>query len=300
MSNVLDFLWLLVDRGGAMLLWRLPYHRARLDAGVERLLTRLSRALRVAPATHPILLRLPRGLDPANDNRLFNHYPAALRHFRLSRLLMYLGGCVLFSLGVKLFIDSNLGVDPFHALSMGVVDITPEAVGVGQADGLLTLVLLLLWVGIKRRLPPLSSFVTMLLVGYLVDVWNVADLELLTLRSGPPAFLMLLGLALAAYGSSLIIMSGVGLRVVDLVAIALVHRLRWRFFAAKLLLETGFLLGGLLTGGPIGLATLAFVCVVGPFVEPLIWANRRFLSLPDYGLSGSVEAKPARPLDLGL
>jgi hypothetical protein len=39
-----------------------------------------------------------------------------------------------------------------------------------------------------------------------------------------------------------------------------------------------------LLGGPVGIAAVAFVCVVGPFMEPLIWANRRFLKLPDYGL----------------
>ena len=79
-------------------------------------------------------------------------------------------------------------------------------------------------------------------------------------------------------------MSGIGIRVIDLVALTLVRHLGTRFYVAKLALEAGFLLAGFLLGGPVGIAAIAFVCVVGPFMEPLIWANRRFFKLPDYGL----------------
>ncbi|HEX6013592.1 MAG TPA: hypothetical protein VFY87_17690, partial [Geminicoccaceae bacterium] len=54
--------------------------------------------------------------------------------------------------------------------------------------------------------------------------------------------------------------------------------------------EVGFLAGGVLSGGPIGLATVAFVLVVGPFVEPMIWANRRYLHLPDHGLHPAMQS----------
>ncbi len=102
---------------------------------------------------------------------------------------------------------------------------------------------------------------------------------------------MLLGLLLDAYGSALIIMSGIGIRIVDLVALALVRHLRWRFYGAKLALEAAFLAGGLVFGGLVGVATVAVVCVVGPFVEPMIRANRRFLSPPDHGLRHAAVAR---------
>ena len=93
-------------------------------------------------------------------------------------------------------------------------------------------------------------------------------------------------------------MSGIGIRVVDLVALSLVRHLGTRFYVSKLALEAGFLLVGFLLGGPVGVAALAFVCVVGPFVEPLIWANQRLLKLPDYGLRRAMSYRdaPAQPL----
>jgi uncharacterized protein len=210
-----------------------------------------------------------------------------------SRLPMYLAGCVLFSLGVKLFIDADLGVDPFHAMTIGLVHLVDEPLlQIGVMDGIVTAVLLVLWVAWNRKLPPLSTFGTMLLVGLMVDFWNWVDLELLTERLRLPELLMLAGLMLDAYGSALIIMSGIGIRVVDLVALTFVNRLGWRFYRAKLILEGAFLVAGILLGGPVGIAAVAFVAVVGPFVEPFIWANRRFLNLPDYGL------RPAMRLEL--
>lgn len=202
------------------------------------------------------------------------------------RLPMYLTGCVCFSLGIKLFIDAKLGVDPFHAMTLGLVKVFAVPwLQVGFFDGIVTLALLILWMVWNKRLPPVSIFITMLLIGGLIDLWNWLEIEAFTGRLGSRVLPMLIGLVLNAYGAALIIMSGIGIRVVDLVALTLVNRLGWRFYQAKLALEAGFLALGVLLGGPVGIAAVAFVLVVGPFVEPLIWANQRFLKLPDHGLS---------------
>ena len=196
---------------------------------------------------------------------------------------IYLMGCICFSLGVKLFIDADLGVDPFHAMTLGLVRVVDMPYQqVGFMDGGVTLALLILWMTWNRKLPPLSTFITMVLVGVLIDLWGWLGIE--AGRLGSRTLPMLAGLVLNAYGSALIIMSGIGILVVDLVALTLVQRLGWRFYQAKLALEAGFLALGFLLGGPVGVAALAFVLVAGPFVEPLIWVNQRLLRLPDYGL----------------
>jgi uncharacterized protein len=210
--------------------------------------------------------------------------PKPPRGWLARRLAMYLVGCVCFSLGVKLFIDSDLGVDPFHAMTIGLVEaLDVPYLQIGFMDGLVTVALLVVWTAWNRRLPPLSTFVTMLMIGLLIDLWNWLGFNTTNLV-GSRALPLLGGLLMLAYGSSLIIMSGIGIRVVDLVALTLVRHLGTRFYLSKLAVEAGFLLVGFLVGGPVGIAAVAFVCVVGPFMEPLIWANQRFLKLPDYGL----------------
>src|SRR5207245_2461902 len=132
--------------------------------------------------------------------------------------------------------------------------------------------------------PPLSPFVTMTLVGSLIDLWNLLGLERVTAPALPPAGLLAVALLFASYGSSLIIMSGIGIRIMDLVAITVVEKWRWPFYAAKLLFEVFFFSTGWLLGGPIGIGTAAFLCVVGPFIQPFMWANNRFLRVPNYGI----------------
>jgi uncharacterized membrane protein YczE/uncharacterized membrane protein YbhN (UPF0104 family) len=216
--------------------------------------------------------------------------PKPPRGRRRRRLVMYLAGCLCFSFGVKVFIDADLGVDPFHAMTIGLVQAVDVAyLQIGFMDGAVTAALLLLWMAWNHRLPPISTFVTMAIIGFLIDLWNLRGPDLGGL-TGSPGVALLAGLVLLAYGSSLIIMSGIGIRVVDLVALTLVRHLGTRFYLSKLTLEAGFLLVGFLFAGPIGLATVAFVCVVGPFMEPLIWANQRFLKLPDYGLRRAMAA----------
>lgn len=199
---------------------------------------------------------------------------------------MYLFGCVLFSLGVKMFIDADLGTDPLHAMVIGIVrTIDLPFVKIGFVASSVTVTFLLIWTVWNRRFPPLMTFVTMALVGYLIDLWNFIELERLTTAWLAPMPLMLAGLVIDAYASALIIMSGIGIRVMDLVAITFVKKLGWKFLWAKLLFEVGFVVVALLLGGPVGMGTVGFLVIVGTLIPPMMWANGRYIGLPNHGLA---------------
>lgn len=207
------------------------------------------------------------------------------------RLGMYLAGCFLFALGVKLFIDAGMGVDPLHAMVIGIVQaVALPYVGVGLVSSAVTASFLLVWSLWNRRLPPLTTFLTMSLVGFLVDGWNMVGLERLTRLILTPTSSMLLGLLLDAYASALIIMSGIGIRVMDLVAITMVRRWGWSFVSGKMLMELGFFGVALLLAGPIGLGTVGFLVLVAPFVTPFMRANERLFHLPNFGLRADLAA----------
>jgi hypothetical protein len=200
--------------------------------------------------------------------------------------LLYFAGCVLFSLGVKMFIDADLGTDPLHAMIIGIVEtIDTPFVKIGSVESLITIGMLVIWTVWNRRFPPLMTFVTMALVGYLIDLWNVLHLEQWTTAWLAPMPLMLAALLIDAYASALIIMSGIGIRVMDLMAISFVRKLGWKFLWAKLLFELGFVATALLFGGPVGMGTVGFLVIVGTLIPPMMWANGRFMGLPNYGLS---------------
>ena len=203
----------------------------------------------------------------------------------LRRLLMSLAGSILFSLGVKLYIDADLGTDPLHSMIIGATGALDLAyVGVGLGTSIVTGVFLALWSAWNRRLPPLSTFATMALVGYLVDFWNLIALERYTSMLEGPVAMMLTGVLLHAYASALIVMSGIGIRVMDLVVVSTVRNWGWPFVLGKLSIEAGFFAAAWSLGGPIGPGTVAFLAVVGCFVPCFMWANERLLQLPNYVL----------------
>lgn len=203
----------------------------------------------------------------------------------LQQITLYLLGCVLFAVGVKMFIDADLGTDPLHAMVIGLVGmIDLPFLKIGFVASSITITFLVIWSVWNRRFPPLMTFVTMALVGYLIDFFNLIQLEHYTTAWLAPMPLMLLGLLVDAYASALIIMSGIGIRVMDLVAITFVKRLGWTFLWAKLLFEVGFVVVALLTGGPVGMGTIGFLLIVGTLIAPMMWANERYLGLPNHGL----------------
>jgi uncharacterized protein len=195
--------------------------------------------------------------------------------------LVYVLGCVLFSFGANNFIASHLGTDPLDVFALGLMKHLPITVGIAQ--GGFAALMLTIWAYWNKRLPILSPFVTFFFCGTLIDIWmhlQAADILQLT-----PYPLMILGVFLCAFGSSLIIMSGIGIRPIDLLAITMMQKLRFPFWLAKGIIELGLLLTGWLLGGPIGVGTLAFFVFVGWMIQPIMLLNVKVLRLKNHGLS---------------
>ncbi|OII70365.1 MULTISPECIES: YitT family protein [unclassified Streptomyces] len=188
-------------------------------------------------------------------------------------------GCLVFSCGAFLFIRSALGTDPLDVFALGLGRHVPVTVGVAQlAVAVLCLGAVAVW---TRERPALSPLFTFFFCGSVVDVLTWADAG----RSVHlhPAALLVPATLLCAYGSALIIMSGFGIRAVDLLALTVTSRLRWPFWAAKGAIETALMVAGFLMGGPLGVGTVVFLAGVDLLVQPLMAANSRILRLPNRG-----------------
>ncbi len=201
----------------------------------------------------------------------------------MTRYLTYLAGCVIFSIGAKLFIDSKLGTDPLDVLCIGMTKHLPITIGI--ASGIVAILFLATWSLWNKKTPPLTPFFTTFSVGCLIDLWNWLEVQKLTMSFLQPAWMLVFGVLLCAYASSLIIMSGIGIRIMDLVAITIVERWSWSFFKAKMLLEVILFTSGWALGGPVGIGTMAFLMVVGPFIQPFMSLNERHLEMTNYGIS---------------
>ena len=201
------------------------------------------------------------------------------------KILCYLLGCLLFSIGVKLLIAADLGVDPYHAMVLGIVQqIGIGGIEVGVVSGSITILVLVCWSLATRHRFLISPFLTMFLVGWGVDLLNWLHVEALLPTAATPTMAvrgatLVVGLLADAYASALIIASGFGIRVMDLVALSLAKGPLRRFTIAKSLLEISFVAVAALTGGPVGIATILFVLLVGLLIEPMMLLNRALFGL---------------------
>lgn len=193
---------------------------------------------------------------------------------------LYLAGCVIFAIGATCFIEAGLGTDPLDVFALGLRDITPLTVGMAQ--GLFAALMLAIWSSLKRRVPSIWPFITFVFCGTMIDLW--LHYGLLGRTPVSDAGLMLLGVALCAFGSAYIIMSGIGIRPMDLVAIALVERTGRPFWLFKAAAEIFLLTIGWMLGGPVGIGTVFFLIFVGFLIQPVMAINGRLVGLPNHAL----------------
>lgn len=213
----------------------------------------------------------------------------------LNAYLLYFSGCLFFSLGATLFILSNLGTDPLDVLCVGV----QKTVGwkIGTTQSVFAFLCLLVWSAVKRfkKFPPLSSFLTFFICGYTIDLMLYLNINITY-----PYLAMLSGVLLCLLGSVWILMSGFGVRAMDLVALAIEERTKtpfwlWKGFAEVLLLIVGWMLGGV-----AGIGTIGFLLGVGWGIQPMILLNKRLgvINRSDVSMRMEVESpqSPTRVL----
>lgn len=199
-----------------------------------------------------------------------------------NQYMTYLIGCFVFSIGAKFFIDSHLGTDPLDVLCIGMTKHMPMTIGI--ASGIVAFIFLLTWSILNRKAPPLTPFFTTFSVGLLIDFWGWIELHRYTTPLLNNYVMMIIAVMLCAYASSLIIMSGIGIRIMDLVAITMMQKLDWSFFRSKMFLEIILFGSGWMLGGPVGIGTLAFLVGVGPFIQPFMVLNESRFKMNNYGL----------------
>lgn len=227
---------------------------------------------------------------------LIKNYMNEYMSWRRYQVLLYALGILLFSIGAKGFIDAKLGADPLDVLVIGLNMYI--GLGLGLCASLVAIFFLTWWMIWNRKLPPLTPFISTAAVGFLLDFWTALELQNYTIGAMPlmhvqlfghtlnlsPIIIDIISLLICSYASSLIIMSGIGIRIMDLVAITMIERWEWNFFRSKMVIETGLFSLGWILDGPMGITTVLFLFLVGPFIQPFMWFNSTYLRIPNHGI----------------
>ena len=186
------------------------------------------------------------------------------------RVVLLLAGLCVAHLGVTLFLQSDLGSDPFNVFVQGLFRGIPwpafAAMTHGRTHLLVSLVILLVLLAVDRSYVGIGTVLCMALGGPIIDVYTLWLSPVIHGGLPLPLRLALLvaGCVILAFGMTIVIRSQAGTGPNDLVAVVLSDKLRKPFGPVRIGVDLTFALVGLALGGVVGLGTVICAFLVGP------------------------------------
>ena len=189
------------------------------------------------------------------------------------RVVLLLAGLCIAHLGVTLFLQSDLGSDPFNVFVQGLFRGIPwpafAAMTHGRTHLLVSLVILLVLLAVDRSYVGIGTVLCMALGGPIIDVYTLWLSPVIHGGLPLPLRLALLvaGCVILAFGMTIVIRSQAGTGPNDLVAVVLSDKLRKHFGPVRIGVDLTFALVGLALGGVVGLGTVICAFLVGPAAQ---------------------------------
>ena len=189
------------------------------------------------------------------------------------RVVLLLAGLCVAHLGVTLFLQSDLGSDPFNVFVQGLFRGIPwpafAAMTHGRTHLLVSLVILLVLLAVDRSYVGIGTVLCMALGGPIIDVYTLWLSPVIHGGLPLPLRLALLvaGCVILAFGMTIVIRSQAGTGPNDLVAVVLSDELRKPFGPVRIGVDLTFALVGLALGGVVGLGTVICAFLVGPAAQ---------------------------------
>ena len=188
----------------------------------------------------------------------------------LSRIIVLIIGLIIAHLGVTLFIQANLGTDPFNVFVQGVYR-TLSAYGFdwlthGYTHIGISFFIILLLLFVDKNYIKLGTLICMILGGPIIDLFTYL-LQGFINESLPFTIRILvlsLGCIILAFGMTIVINSNAGTGPNDLVAIVISDKTKVHFSLMRIIVDACFVIIGFLLHGTFGIGTIICAFLVGP------------------------------------
>lgn len=196
------------------------------------------------------------------------------------RVLLLLCGLTIAHLGVTLFLQSDLGSDPFNVLIQGLYRFLPlpEFITHGNVHIAVSFFIILVLLFVDRSYILIGTLLCMILGGPIIDVFTFLLGGLINNESAMILrFLSLvLGCIILAFGMTIVIKSNAGTGPNDLVAVVLSDKSKKPFGKVRIAVDVCFAVVGFALGGTLGLGTIICACLVGPIAQIFMPISEKF------------------------
>lgn len=189
------------------------------------------------------------------------------------RVVLLLVGLWIAHLGVTLFLQTNLGSDPFNVFVQGLFRAIPWPDWAGMTHGrvhlLVSLLIMVVLLAVDRSYVGIGTVLCMALGGPIIDVYTLWLAPFLneTLPLAVRVPLLAVGCVILAFGMTIVIRSQAGTGPNDLVAVVLSDKSGKPFGPVRIGVDLTFALVGFALGGVVGVGTIICAFLVGPAAQ---------------------------------
>lgn len=197
------------------------------------------------------------------------------------RLALLLAGLCIAHLGVTLFLQSNLGSDPFNVLIQGLYRSLPWPNWAGMTHGrthlTVSLLILVVLLFVDRAQVRVGTVICMALGGPIIDVYTLWLAPFLndSLPMAARLLMLVAGCVILAFGMTVVIRSQAGTGPNDLVAVVISEKLKRPFGIVRVIVDVCFAGVGFALGGVLGLGTVICAFLVGPVAQVFLPVSGR-------------------------
>ena len=197
------------------------------------------------------------------------------------KVVLLLTGLTIAHLGVTLFLQADLGSDPFNVLIQGLFRAIPwpEFMTHGNVHVGVSFLIILVLRAVDRSYIQIGTLLCMILGGPIIDVFTVLLGGVIHSQS---PFLwrvacLALGCVILAFGMTIVIKSRAGTGPNDLVAVVISDKSKKKFSVIRILTDVAFVVIGFALGGSFGVGTLICAFCVGPVAGVFLPINGRLI-----------------------
>ena len=194
-------------------------------------------------------------------------------HFK-PRIVMTIGGVALCSIAVGFFKCSLFGVDPFQCFAQGIWGRFFPVVSYGSYYMLISLLMLVIDFFLDKHYIGIATIINLFLTGYIVDFSQQLISSLLPSPTMPErVILLLIGILVMCFASSLYMTSDLGVSVYDEISIVISNKRKLPFRFCRIGTDLVCVVIGGVCGLMPGLGTLITAFFMGPLID---FFNRKF------------------------
>lgn len=174
---------------------------------------------------------------------------------------------------MTLFLQTNLGSDPFNVFVQGLFRAIPWPEWAGMTHGrvhlLVSLLIMVVLLVVDRSYVGIGTVLCMALGGPIIDVYTLWLAPFLneTLPLAVRVPMLAVGCVILAFGMTIVIRSQAGTGPNDLVAVVLSDKSGKPFGPVRIGVDLTFALVGFALGGVVGIGTIICAFLVGPAAQ---------------------------------